>query len=130
MRAAGCNPLKREPSEGVSESQNLKRESKSLILSLELTQRADFATRAYAAYASCAPTAHSECAAAGCNLPKQEPGSRLKRVKNSFLTRQQQLQGGVARRLPDGRPVPCQMQLLHPAAAGGPPGPSAPPPAR
>ena len=46
MRAAGCNPLKREPSEAVSESQNLKRESKSLILSLELTQRADFAPRA------------------------------------------------------------------------------------
>ena len=47
MRAAGCKPLKREPSEAVSESQNLKRESKSLILSLELTQRADFAPRAY-----------------------------------------------------------------------------------
>ena len=39
MRAAGCNPLKQEPSAAVSESQNLKRESKSLILSLELTQR-------------------------------------------------------------------------------------------
>ena len=49
MRAAGCKPLKREPSEAVSESQNLKRESKSLILSLELTQRADFVTRAYTA---------------------------------------------------------------------------------
>ena len=66
----GAIPFKREPSGAVSESQNLKRESKSLILSLELTQRADFATRAYAAYASCAPTAHSECAAAGCNLLK------------------------------------------------------------
>ena len=49
MRAAGGNPLKREPSEAVSESQNLKRESKSLILSLELTQRADFAPQAYTA---------------------------------------------------------------------------------
>ena len=46
----GCKPpFKREPSEAVSESQNLKRESKSLILPLELTQRADFAPRAYAA---------------------------------------------------------------------------------
>ena len=59
----GASPFKCEPSEAVSESQNLKRESKSLILSLELTQRADFAPRAYAAE------------------------SRLKRVKNSFLTR-------------------------------------------
>ena len=33
----------------ISESQNLKRESKSLILSLELIQRADFAPRAYTA---------------------------------------------------------------------------------
>ena len=49
MRAAGCNPLKREPSEAVSEGQKLKRKSKSLILSLELTQRADFVTRAYTA---------------------------------------------------------------------------------
>ena len=46
----------------VSESQNLKRESKSLILSLELTQRADFAPRAYT------------------------EESRLKLVKNLFLT--------------------------------------------
>ena len=53
----------REPSAAVSESQNLKRESKSLILSPELTQRADFVTRTYTAL------------------------SRLKRVKNSFLTR-------------------------------------------
>ena len=45
----GASPFKCEPSEAVSESQNLKRESKSLILSLELTQRADFAPRAYAA---------------------------------------------------------------------------------
>ena len=45
----GALSLKREPSEAVSESQNLKRESKSLILSLELTQRADFVTRAYTA---------------------------------------------------------------------------------
>ena len=33
----------------ISESQNLKRASKSLILSLELIQRADFAPRAYTA---------------------------------------------------------------------------------
>ena len=33
----------------ISESQNLKRESKSLILPLELTQRADFAPQAYTA---------------------------------------------------------------------------------
>ena len=33
----------------ISESQNLKRESKSLILLLELIQRADFVTRAYTA---------------------------------------------------------------------------------
>ena len=39
MRAAGGNPLKREPSVAVSESQTLKRESKSLILLLELIQR-------------------------------------------------------------------------------------------
>ena len=39
----GALSLKREPSEAVSESQNLKRESKSLILPLKLTQRADFA---------------------------------------------------------------------------------------
>ena len=45
----GAIPLKREPSEAVSEGQKLKRKSKSLILSLELTQRADFVTRAYTA---------------------------------------------------------------------------------
>ena len=45
----GAISFKREPSEAVSESQNLKRESKSLILPLELTQRADFAPRAYTA---------------------------------------------------------------------------------
>ncbi|MEE0784695.1 MAG: hypothetical protein U0M10_01980, partial [Oscillospiraceae bacterium] len=45
----GAIPFKREPSGAVSESQNLKRESKSLILSLELTQRADFVTRTYTA---------------------------------------------------------------------------------
>ena len=45
----GAIPLKREPSEAVSEGQKLKRKSKSLILPLELTQRADFVTRAYTA---------------------------------------------------------------------------------
>ena len=45
----GALSLKREPSGAVSEGQKLKRKSKSLILSLELTQRADFVTRAYTA---------------------------------------------------------------------------------
>ena len=42
----GAIPFKREPSAAESESQNLKRESKPLFLSLELIQRADFAPRA------------------------------------------------------------------------------------
>ena len=45
MRAAGCDPLKREPGVAVSERQNLKRASKSLILLLKLTQRADFSLK-------------------------------------------------------------------------------------
>ena len=43
----------------ISESQNLKRESKSLILPLELTQRADFAPRAYTACQFCSSSLYS-----------------------------------------------------------------------
>ena len=75
----GAIPLKREPSEAVSEGQKLKRKSKSLILSLELTQRADFVTRAYTACRFCSSSLYSVVE------PMQREGSWLGEAETEGL---------------------------------------------